>query len=34
MYSVMGQNEGTIEHDVNWNGAGDTEYIRIVHPKK
>jgi len=34
MYSVMGQNEGTVEHDVNWNGAGDTEYIRIVHPKK
>lgn len=34
MYGVMGQNEGTIEHDVNWNGAGDTEYIRVVHPKK
>lgn len=34
MYSVMGQNEGTIEHEVNWNGAGDTEYIRVVHPKK
>ena len=34
MYGVMGQNEGTIEHEVNWNGAGDTEYIRVVHPKK
>lgn len=34
MYSVMGQNEGTVEHDVNWNGAGDTAYIRVVHPKK
>lgn len=34
MYSAFSQKDGTIEHPVNWNGAEDTAYIRIVHPKK
>ena len=34
MYSAFSQKDGTIEHPVAWNGAEDTAYIRIVHPKK